>query len=430
MWTESLIAVRPFAAAMGRDFFTLDDFDLAGATVLLRVDINSPIDPATGRLLNDARIREHMATIRDLRETRLAVLAHQSRPGKDDFTTLEAHGERMSALLGRPVKYVDSLFGRAALEAVQGMRPGDVVLLENTRFFAEEEALADAKFEKMAKAMMVRKLAPLAQYFVLDAFAAAHRAQPSLCGFAEVIPALAGRVMEKEITMVTRAMESQERPKLAVFGGIKADDSIAVTRHMLANGVVDKVLATGGVANLFLAAKGIDPGKPTTDFMRKEVEEYDAYVDAAKELLVKFPGKIELPIDVAVNEGGTRKNLHVRDLPSPHQVYDIGLDTIVHFQNEIDLAKTIILNGPAGVFEIEEFSLGTKELFTAIANSSAFKVVGGGHTVAVVEQLGLQRRIDHVSTGGGALINFLAGKELPLVTALKRSHAKFSKAKA
>ncbi len=415
---------------MGRDFFTMDDFDLAGSTVLLRVDINSPIDPATGRLLNDARIREHLATIRDLKDARLAVLAHQSRPGKDDCTTMEPHAERMSALLGRPVRYVDSLFGRAALEAVQGMRPGDVILLENTRFFAEEEALADAKFEKMAKAMMVRKLAPLAQYFVLDAFAAAHRAQPSLCGFSEVLPALAGRVMEREITMVSRAMESQERPKLAVFGGIKADDSIAVTRHMLTNGVVDKVLTAGGVANLFLAAKGIDPGPATTEFMRKETKDYDAYVSACKELLAKFPGRIEIPIDVAVNDGGARRNLHLSELPAQHQVYDIGLDTIVHYQNEIDLARTIILNGPAGVFELEEFSLGTREIFAAVANAPAFTVVGGGHTVAVVEQMGLQKKIDHVSTGGGALINFLAGKELPLITALKRSHAKFSKTKA
>ena len=413
---------------MERDFFTMDDFGLAGSTVLLRVDINSPIDPATGRLLNDARIREHLATIRDLREARVAVLAHQSRPGKDDFTTMEPHAERMAALLGRPVRYVDSLFGKAAIDAIQAMKAGDVILLENTRFFAEEEALADAKPEKMARAMMVRKLAPLAQYFVLDAFAAAHRAQPSLCGFAEVMPALAGRVMEREITMVSRAMESQERPKLAIFGGIKADDSIAVTRHMLTNGVVDKVLTAGGVANVFLAAKGIDPGPATTEFMRKEVEDYDAYVAACKELLAKFPGRIELPIDVAVNEDGTRRNLHLSELPSKHQVYDIGLDTIVHYQNEIDLARTIILNGPAGVFELEEFSLGTREIFAAVANAAAFKVVGGGHTVTVVEEMGLQRKIDHVSTGGGALINFLAGKELPLITALKRSHAKFAKA--
>ena len=412
---------------MGRDFFTLDDFDLAGTTVLLRVDINSPIDPSTGRILNDARIREHLATVRDLSDTRLAILAHQSRPGRDDFTTLEAHAERMSALLGRPVRYVDSLFGRHAVEAIQGMKPGDALMLENTRFFAEEEALADAKFEKMATAVMVRKLAPLAGYFVLDAFAAAHRAQPSLCGFAEVLPSLAGRVMEREVTMVSRAMESQERPKLAIFGGIKADDSIAVTRHMLANGIVDKVLTTGGVANVFLAAKGIDPGAPTTEFMRKEVDRYDAFVTQAKELLAKFPGRIEVPIDLAVNDRGTRRNVHLSELPSDHQVYDVGLDTIVHYQNEVDLARTIILNGPAGVFELEEFALGTREIFTAVANAAAFKVVGGGHTVAVVEQLGLERKIDHVSTGGGALINFLAGKELPLITALKRSRAKFAK---
>ena len=412
---------------MGRDFLTLDDFPLAGSTVLLRVDINSPIDPASGRILNDARIREHLSTVRDLKDTKLAILAHQSRPGRDDFTTLEAHAERMSVLLGRPVRYVDSLFGRHAVEAIQSMKPGDVVMLENTRFFAEEEALADAKPEKMAKAVMVRTLAPLAQYFVLDAFATAHRAQPSLCGFAEVLPALAGRVMEREVTMVSRAMESQERPKLAVFGGIKADDSTAVTRNMLANGIVDKVLTTGGVANLFLAAKGIDLGAPTTEFMQREVEGYDAFLKQSKELLAKFPGRIEVPIDVAVNDGGTRRNLHLSELPSGHQVYDIGLDTIVHYQNEIDLARTIILNGPAGVFELEEFSLGTREIFTAVANSGAFKVVGGGHTVAVIEQLGLERKIDHLSTGGGALIHFLAGKELPLITALKRSKAKFAK---
>ena len=197
---------------------------------------------------------------------------------------------------------------------------------------------------------------------------------------------------------------------------------------MLTNGVVDKVLTAGGVANVFLAAKGIDPGPATTEFMRKEVEDYDAYVAACKELLAKFPGRIELPIDVAVNEDGTRRNLHLSELPSKHQVYDIGLDTIVHYQNEIDLARTIILNGPAGVFELEEFSLGTREIFAAVANAAAFKVVGGGHTVTVVEEMGLQRKIDHVSTGGGALINFLAGKELPLITALKRSHAKFAKA--
>src|SRR5712691_11204105 len=248
---------------MARDFFTMDDFDLSGRTVLLRVDINSPIDPATGELLNDARIREHLLTIRELRGTKVVLLAHQSRPGKDDFTTLEVHAERIAALLGRPVRYVPSLFGRPAIEAIESMHVGDVIVLENTRFYSEEEALADAKLEKMAKTHIVERLAPHADLFVLDAFAAAHRAQPSLVGFCEVLPTLAGRVMERELTMLNEAMHSEARPKLAVFGGVKADDSVAVTNHMLGSGLADRVLTTGGVASLFLAAQGVALGKPT-----------------------------------------------------------------------------------------------------------------------------------------------------------------------
>ncbi len=426
--TQKAITLLYFASpAMARDFFTMDDFDLTGRTVLLRVDINSPIDPASGRLLNDARLRKHMSTIRDLRDAKVALLAHQSRPGKDDFTTLEAHADRLSSLLGRTVRYVDSLFGSTAVEAIKSLEAGDVVVLENTRFFSEEEALANAKIEKMAKSHIVRRLAPLADYFVLDAFAAAHRAQPSLVGFCDAIPTLAGRVMEKELTMLTRALQSPERPKIAIFGGIKADDSIAVTKHMLEGDIVDKVLTTGGVANMFLQASGVDPGGPTTDFMRKEIEGYDAFVGQCTELLVKYPGRILVPSDVVVNDGGKRKALGVAALPSNQQVYDVGLDTIASYIEEIGRAKTIILNGPAGVFELEEFSVGTREIFQAVADADAFAVVGGGHTVAAVEQFGLQSKIDHVSTGGGALINFLAGKELPLVTALKRSYKKFAK---
>src|SRR2546430_8015252 len=192
---------------MARDFFTMDDFDLLGRTVLLRVDINSPVDPATGQLLNDARIREHLVTLKELRHSKVVLLAHQSRPGRDDFTTLEAHAERIGALLGRPVRYVSSLFGKPAIEAIESMRTGDVVVLENTRFYSEEEALADAKLEKMAKTHIVRRLAPHASYFVLDAFAAAHRAQPSLVGFCDVLPSLAGRVMERELTMPADALQ-------------------------------------------------------------------------------------------------------------------------------------------------------------------------------------------------------------------------------
>src|SRR6266536_2654963 len=413
---------------MARDFFTMDDFDLSGRTVLLRVDINSPIDPATGQLLNDARIREHLTTIRELRRSKVALLAHQSRPGKDDFTSLEVHAERIGALLGGPVRFVPSLFGRPAIEAIQGMRAGDVVVLENTRFFSEEESLADAKPEKMAATHIVQRLALLADYFVLDAFAAAHRAQPSLVGFCEVLPSMAGRVMERELTMIARALEDPSRPKVAHLGGVKADDSIAVTKHMLEKGIADKVLTSGGVANLFLDASGIDPGPPTTEFMRKEVDDYDSLIVECKALLSTFRGRLLIPSDVVLNDHGQQMAVSTRDLPAKLPIYDIGLDTIARYVDEIHRAKTIFYNGPAGVFELEPFSVGTRELLNAVAEADGFSVVGGGHTVAAVEQLGIQRSIGHLSTGGGALMNLLAGKELPLVSALRRSHKKFGKA--
>src|SRR5256884_2265485 len=229
---------------MARDFFTMDDFDLSGHTVLLRVDINSPVDPATGQLLNDARIREHLTTIRELRHSKVALLAHQSRPGKDDFTTLEAHAERIGALLGRPVRYVSSLFCRPAIEAIESMQVGDGVVLENLRFYAEEEALADAKLEKMAKTHIVQRLAPHAEYFILDAFAAAHRAQPSLVGFCDVLPSLAGRVMERELTMLTQAVLNPDHPKVAHLGAGKADDSIAGARNIPGKTAVATVLTS------------------------------------------------------------------------------------------------------------------------------------------------------------------------------------------
>ncbi len=407
------------------EFLTLDDVDLVGKTVLVRVDINSPLDPKTGRILSDARIREHVATLRDLRDAKVAVLAHQGRAGKDDCVPLESHAERMASLLGRPVRYVDSLIGTTAREAIRALQPGEIVVLENTRFYAEEDAFAEKPIEKMAKSHLVRRLAPLADYFVLDAFAAAHRAQPSIVGFCEVLPTLAGRVVEQEFRMLGRALTSEERPKLAIFGGIKADDSLAVSRHMLEKGIVDRVLATGGVSLLFLDAAGVDIGKPTRAVLEKEIEGYADQVRGARAVLGRFGDRIDLPRDVALNVDGKRVETPVKELPASHPIQDIGLETIGHFATAVATARTIFMNGPAGVFELEPFAVGTRELFTAVAESRAFTVIGGGHTVAVAEALGLERKFGHVSTGGGALINFLAGKPLPLVDALRRSKAKF-----
>jgi len=408
------------------EFLTLDDVDVTGKTVLVRVDINSPLDPKSGRILSDARIREHLATLRDLREAKVALLAHQGRPGKADCVPLESHAERMASLLGRPVRYIDSLVGSTARDAIRGLKPGEVVVLENTRFYAEEDAFADASIEKMGKSHLVQRLAPLAQYFVLDAFAAAHRAQPSIVGFCDALPNVAGRVVERELAMLGRALTSEERPKIAIFGGIKADDSLAVTRHMLERGVVDRVLTTGAVALLFLDARGVDIGKPTRAVLEKEIDAYAEQVAVAKQVVARFRERIEVPTDLALNVEGKRVEIPVQELPADHPVQDIGLETIGHFATVIASAKTIFMNGPAGVFELAPFATGTREIFGAVADADAFTVIGGGHTVAVAEALGLERKFDHVSTGGGALINYLAGRRLPLVEALKRSKLKFA----
>jgi phosphoglycerate kinase len=406
---------------MDRDFYTLDDFDLGGKTVLLRVDINCPINPATGEILDDSRMRGHIPTFRDLRDSKVVVLAHQSKPGKSDFTSLQGHAERLSSVIARDVHFAEGLFNKIAIETIKMMTPGDVLLLENTRFFAEDVALKDKDPKIQAKSHIVKKLASVSQYYINDAFAAAHRSQPTIVGFAEVMPALAGRLMEKELVMLGKLISGGEHPSMAVLGGAKVDDSIDVMEHFLKSGIADKVLGIGVVGNILLLARGIELGPPSMDFLSKEVTDWSDLVDRAKKLIADHPGKVLMPTDVALNDGGERVNASVETLPSQFPIHDIGYDTIATFSGEIEDAQTVILNGPAGVFELENFSAGTKEILNAVARCKGFTVVGGGHTSAAVEQMNLEDKIDHVSTGGGALISFLTGKPLPGVEALKRA---------
>ncbi len=407
------------------DFYTMEDVDLGGKTCLVRLDINSPLDPISGRILNDNRIRQHVATLRELRDAKVAVLAHQGRPGKDDFTTMEAHAERLGYHLGREVRYVDSLFGRSALEAVRNLEAGELVILENTRFYSEEIVLKGRDPTEMTASRMVSTLAPLADAFVNDAFAAAHRAQPSLVGFCEVLPSLAGRVLEGEVRMLERALRGEGRPKVAILGGIKADDSVAVARHMLSQGLVDRILTAGAVANLFLWAQGRSLGKATEELLLREVPACDAARNEAEGLTEKHADRILVPEDVVVNVEGEGRTVAVGDLPAEGPIHDIGLGTIVRYLDEVNAAAVILLNGPAGVFEVEEFSVGTRELFRGVAHARAFKVAGGGHTVTAIERLGVSQQIDHISTGGGSLMEYLAGRPLPVLEALKRAKAKF-----
>ncbi|MEW5937960.1 MAG: phosphoglycerate kinase [Candidatus Thermoplasmatota archaeon] len=408
-------------------FCTLGDFDLTGKAVLLRVDINSPINPSTGDILDDSRMRSHVPTIRELRGSKLVILAHQSKPGKSDFTTLSKHAERLSGILGMEVHFAEGLFDRRVLERIKQMEEGEILLLENTRFFAEDVALKDKEPKAQAKSHIVRNLASVSQFFVNDAFAAAHRSQPTIVGLAEALPSLAGRLMEKEVRMLSRVLHDAQRPSIVVLGGAKVDDSIAVMEHFLAHGISDEVLTTGVVANIFLSAEGVDLGPPSTEFLEKDVPEWRRLVEKARALLAAHRDRILVPSDVAVNDSGRRVNVKVEALPSKYPIHDIGSATIATYAAEIDGAGTVVLNGPAGVFEIDNFSLGTREIFSAVAGCRGFTVVGGGHTSAVVEQMGIEHMLSHVSTGGGALINFLTGKPLPAIEALVRSKQKFFK---
>jgi phosphoglycerate kinase len=410
-----------------KDFFTLDDFNMDNKRVILRLDINSPINPLDGNILDDTRLKSHAITIKDLRNAKLIILGHQSRPGKEDFTTLEKHAELLSYITGYEIKYIDSLFDGRVIDTINSMRGGDAIILENTRFFSEEVVMKNVDLGTMSKSHLVRKLASNADYFVIDCFGAAHRAQPSIVGFSELLPAIAGRVMERELLMLNRAMHEGTRPSIGIFGGIKVDDSVDIIRNLLRNGTVDRIITIGGVANLFLIADGKELGKPSENILRKEVEDLDKLVDDARELLKEYRKRVEMPTDFALNDGGKRKHATFEDLPTELEINDIGLDSIVHYSSVIGNAKTILMNGPAGVFEKNEFSLGTSEIFNAVANANAFKVVGGGHTIAAMEKYGLANKIDHISTGGGALANFLAGKELPAVEALKASKRKYEK---
>lgn len=406
------------------DFFTLNDFDLAGKTVLLRVDVNSPINPDTGELLGDTRIQAHIGTINALEGSKVVIMAHQSRPGARDFVSLRVHAEHFTTLLRKRVKYVDDLFGSTARRAITTMKNGEVVLLENVRFYSEEVGIKQyngENFTPQASTNIVRNLAPLCDYFVNDAFAAAHRSQPTLVGFVEKLPSMAGLLMEKELKNLGRALDGAESPGVAILGGAKADDSIDIAKNMLRNNTVDMVLTTGVVANIFLLASGVDIGTPTKEFIAKKFNDSDKLLKEAKEVMDAWPDKVKVPRDVALNDGGKRKRVSVKDLPSDLPIWDIGLDTIVEYSDYIERAKTIIANGPAGVFENDEFALGTEELFRSIARSEGFSVLGGGETSTVCGILNISNEIDHISTGGGACISFLAGKTMPVKIALERS---------
>jgi len=413
-----------------RSFLTIDDYNLENQTIILRIDINSSINPENGDLLDDTRIKRHAATVKELAEmnAKVIILAHQSRPGKLDFVSLKKHGERMSKIINKKITFVDDLYGDKAINNIKKLENGNILLLDNVRFDKEEIKLnkfVNNNFDEQNNSKMVKILAPYASYFVNDAFAASHRCQPSLVGFSESMPALAGRVMQRELDFLGKAISSGPTPRIAVLGGSKAADSVAIAQNFLEKGV-EQILTGGVVANIFLMASGVDIGKPSTEFIEKQIPEHKKVISLAKNLLDKYGKRIQIPTDIALNIEGKRNGINIDNLPQNYPLFDIGIDTLVNYINIIEKAGTIIANGPMGVFEDSEFATGTNEIFSAISKSDGMTVVGGGETAMAFNQMGLASGIRHISTGGGACISFMSGETMPALEAMRRSKNKFS----
>ncbi|KZX15210.1 phosphoglycerate kinase [Methanobrevibacter cuticularis] len=404
---------------MSFKFNVIDDFDFKNKTVLIRIDINSPVDPNSGVILDDTRMKLHGETIKELSEkgAKTVILAHQSRPGKKDFTTLEQHSKVLSKNLNLEIKYIDSIFAHDAINSIKSLKNHEVLLLENVRFFSEESLSRTPK--EQSKSILVKKLSPFIDFFINDAFAAAHRSQPSLVGFNGVIPSLAGRIMEKELKIIQNALENVKKPCVFILGGMKADDSIDVMENVLKNETADFILVTGLVANIILLSAGIDIGDLNVKFIKDKG--HCKMVKKSKKLLKNYKNKIIYPKDVAIeDENGERVDVAIDKIPN-RPIFDIGIESIKDYAKIIRNAKTIFANGPAGVFENPKFAMGTEDILNTIANSNGFSIIGGGHIAAAAVSMGFEKDMDHISSGGGACINLLAGKKLVSVEALEKS---------
>ena len=396
---------------------TMDDFDFKNKTAIVRVDFNSTVDPSKKKLLDDERIRLHSMTIKELADkgAKVVVLAHQGRLGDPDYTTLEQHAKRLSEILKKKVNYVNDVIGEKAVNAIKVLKPGDILVLENVRSLTEETA--KKTIEEQSKTALVKTLAPLADVFVIDAFAAAHRAHASIVGFTVVMPTVVGRVMEKEIKALEKIRSVENRPIVYILGGSKVKEGVEIAEYVLSNDRADQIITGGLVAQLFLVARGLDIGplnkKTLTDKGLLEI------VPKAKAILDNYDGKILIPIDFAVNTNGRRREIQMINLPTEYEISDIGEKTIAQYQKVLRDAKAILMHGPMGVYENEEFIKGTKAVFETAIASKAFTVAGGGHTIAALSKLGLYNKVSYVSSGGGALLEALMGKKLPALEAIE-----------
>lgn len=404
----------------------LEAFDYSGKTVLLRVDVNSPIDPVTKRIVNENRIKKSIPTIKYIldQKAKLVIIAHQGDTlDYQNLISMKEHADKLAEHLGREVKYIDDAAGPAAQAAVKRLRPGEAILLGNLRYLCEEistfEDAVKLKPQEMLDTYLVRNLAPLVDIYVNDAFAAAHRNCPSMVAFQEIKPTAGGILLMKEVEALTKVMEMPEKPSVFVLGGAKISDAFGMMKQVLQNGTADKILACGITGEIMLLAKGISIGETKEKFLRDR--SLDVFIEPAREYLKDYHGKIIMPLDLAFEKDGKRCEITIDKLPVEEMFMDIGSKTIEVFKKALLEAGTIFVNGPAGVYENKLFENGTKEIWNAIAEAKGYSVIGGGDTVSAAARFIDTAEINYVCTAGGAMVRFLSGKKLPLIEAMKKA---------
>jgi len=395
---------------------TLDDFDLKGKTVFLRVDMNCPIDPVTMEILGTRRIEEAIETLTSLKDAKVVVASHQGRVGNNDYSGMDKHAKVLEKLMNRKIKYVEDVIGEAAQNAIKNLENGDILLLDNLRLCAEENY--EFTPENAAKTIMVTRLSKLFDLCVLDSFPSAHRSHPSIVGFPQVLPACAGRIVEREVRNLDEIMTVAKAPHVIVLGGSKVPDRLEAIKLLIQNGRADHVLLTGLIGNVFMRAQARI--KSPLGIKRE-----DEVVAKAHALIGEYPDVFATPVDIAIDKDGERVEMDVREMGKGDKIFDLGPKTVEYYSKLIAGAGTVFISGPAGFFEKENFSYGTKSLLEAVANSMATTIVSGGHLTTALKQLGLADRINHISTAGGALVLYLTGEKLPMIKALEDAAIKY-----
>ena len=389
---------------------TLDDFDLKGKTVFLRVDMNCPIDPDTLEILGTKRIEETIETLESLKDAKVVVASHQGRVGNNDYTGMDKHAKVLEKLMNRKIKYVEDTIGKAAQDAIRDLDDGDILVLDNLRLCAEENY--EFSPENAAKTIMVSRLSKLFDLCVLDSFPSAHRSHPSIIGFPQVLPACAGRIVEREVRNLDEIMTVAKAPHVIVLGGSKVPDRLEAIKQLIQNGRADHVLLTGLIGNVFMRAQA----RIKSPLGLKREEEV---VAKAHTLIGEYPDVFATPVDIAIDKDGERVEMDVREINKGDKIFDLGPKTIEYYSKLISGAGTVFISGPAGFFEKENFNYGTKALLNSVANSMATTIVSGGHLTTALKQQGLADKINHISTAGGALVLYLTGEKLPMIKALE-----------